>query len=174
MRKRGRLLLGTTSFSAIRRDSVLFASRQIRKSGFVALRRAQVSTELLVLVGVMLAMLLPLLFYSYTKASIANEDMAVQKAEFDAERLARLADSVGYLGGESAIVEEIEIPSFVKKVSTNEKDIIIELATSAGRKQIVKTTAFPLTDGGLGNITQPGTYFIEVRANGTGVRLSLR
>ena len=131
-------------------------------------RRAQISTEVLILVGLMLALLVPLLIYSYNRAEIARGDLSVQKAEFAAERLAAVSNSVGYLGGATKMIEEIEMPQHMKRVYVNNHDIVIEVYSSGGVKQIVKTTDFELESPhgfGLENITAGGTYFIEASTN---------
>ncbi|MFA6214864.1 MAG: hypothetical protein WC717_06350 [Candidatus Micrarchaeia archaeon] len=126
--------------------------------------RGQVSTEILVLIGVALFLLIPVLLYAYGRANVSGEDLAVQKAEFAAHRLASLADSVGYLGGGAKIIDEIEIPPYVKSVSVNGHDIVIEMEPGSGRKQIVAGTSFVLEGTGFSRISRPGTYFIEVGA----------
>lgn len=131
-------------------------------------KQGQVSTELLIIIGFMLLLLLPLLIYSYSRVSIANEDIAAQKAEAAASRLAHLSDSVGYLGGAAAIMEEVEMPPNLKSIAVGGHDIIILVDSSSGKKQIVKTSAFNLTSSGLENITRAGTYFIQVSALPTG------
>lgn len=125
--------------------------------------RGQMATEVLVIVGMMLLLLLPLLFYSYGRANVAREDIAVQKAEFAAQRLASAADSVGYLGGAAGLVEEIEIPSNVKSLKIEGHDIVFDIDSATGKKQIVKSTAF-LIDSRIGTISRAGTYFFEITA----------
>jgi hypothetical protein len=131
--------------------------------------RGQMSVEILVLVGVALFLLIPVLLYAYGRANVSGEDLSVQKAEFAAHRLASLCDSVGYLGGASAVIDEIEIPPYVKSVRVMGRDVVIEMDTATGKKQIVAGTSFNLTSAGFERIAKPGTYFIEVRAlSGTG------
>jgi hypothetical protein len=138
--------------------------------------KAQASTEILILIGISLFLLIPVILYAYGRASVSGEDLSVQKAEFAANRLSSLADSVGYLGGNASVVDEIEIPPYVKSLTVDGNDIIIEMDSSYGRKQIVSGTAFGLEDGGdLARISKAGTYFIEVRAlSGGNVSLRLR
>jgi len=126
--------------------------------------RGQASVEILVLVGMALFLLIPVLFYAYGRATVSGEDLSVQKAEFAAHRLASLADSVGYLGGASAIIDEIEIPPNVKSVRVNGKDIVLEMDAAVGKKQIVAGSSFVLNGTGFERIVKSGTYFIEVRA----------
>jgi hypothetical protein len=123
----------------------------------------QVSTEILVLVGMVLVLLLPMLFYAHGKANVAKEDAAVQKAAFAAQRLASAVDSVGYLGGQTILVEEIEMPEYVSNFSVKGKDIVFDIDSTTGKKQIVKSTAFNIdAAGSLGNIKKQGTYFIRI------------
>ena len=129
--------------------------------------RGQMSTEILVLIGMALFLLLPVLLYSYGRANVSGEDLSIQKAEFAAHRLASLADSVGYLGGASAVIDEVEIPPYVENVSVNGRDIVIEMNTGGGRKQIVAGSSFVLSQSGFERVTKSGTYFIEVRALST-------
>ncbi len=128
------------------------------------MKRGQISTEVLIIIGILLLLLIPLLLYAYSKAGIASEDLAVQKAEFAAQRLASLSDSVGYLGGAAAVIDEIEIPPYVKSVKVNGYDIVIEMDSTAGKKEIVKSSEFLIKEIGFENITKAGTYFIEVKA----------
>ncbi|HIH19419.1 TPA: hypothetical protein HA225_05595 [Candidatus Micrarchaeota archaeon] len=126
--------------------------------------RGQISNELLIIIGFMLLFLIPLLFYAHGRSNAASEDIAAQKAEAAAQRLASLADSVGYLGGAAAIVDEIEMPPNLRGITVNGQDIVITVDSSSGQRQIVKTCAFNLTESGLGRIRKAGTYFINVSA----------
>jgi len=114
-------------------------------------RRGQVSTEVLLLIGLMLILMLPLLLYAFNRAGVARDDLGVQKAEFASQRMARLADSVGYLGGAAAIIDEIEVPDNVKSITVNNggigTDIIFEVDSANGRTQIVKSSAFTIKGG---------------------------
>jgi hypothetical protein len=125
------------------------------------------SVEILVLVGMALFLLIPVMLYAYGRANVSGEDLSTQKAEFAAHRLATLADSVGYLGGASAVIDEIEIPPYVKNVSVRGRDVIVELDSAGGKKQIVAGSAFLLNQSGFERIVKSGTYFIEVRALST-------
>ena len=129
--------------------------------------RGQMSTEILILVGMALFLLLPVLLYAYGRANVSGEDLSTQKAEFAAHRLASLADSVGYLGGASAVIDEIEIPPYVNSVNVSGRDIIVNMDSASGKKQIVAGSAFNLSSSGFERITKSGTYFIEVRALST-------
>jgi len=122
------------------------------------------STEILILVGMALLLLMPVLLYAYGRANVSGEDLAVQKAEFAAHRLATLCDSVGYLGGGAKVIDEIEIPPYVKSVKVSGRDIVIEMDSGNGKKQIVAGSSFVLNETGFSRITKSGTYFIEVSA----------
>lgn len=128
------------------------------------MNKGQLSTETLVLIGLMLAIMVPLLVYSYQRANIVREDLSMQKAEFAVGRLAAISDSVGYLGPDAAIVEEIEVPPHATRLEANGRDIVMTVVTSSGTAQVVKPSAFELEEEGLENIIAGGTYFVEARA----------
>ena len=135
------------------------------KENGMGYRKGQVSIEILMLIGLMLALLIPLIMYSLGRANAAQEDFATQRAEFAAQRLARLADSVGYLGGAAAVVDQIDGPPYGKSISIGGKghDIIFEMDSTAGKKQIVQTTSFQIHAVGFDRIKKEGSYFVEVR-----------
>jgi len=121
--------------------------------------------EILVLVGLMIMLLLPLLIYSYGRANVVREDLGMQKAEFAVQRLASLADSVGYIGGNASIIEEIEVPEQARSLRVVNGDIAMEIYSNGKWSQMAKSSAFKLQESGLERITSGGTYFIEVRAD---------
>lgn len=126
--------------------------------------RGQVSTEVLILIGLMLLILVPLLLYAYSRANVAGEDISVQKAEFAASRLASAASSVGYLGPAAAVIEEVEIPANLRQIRTDGNNIVLEMDSSTGVRQIVKATPFPLSASGLSQVKKAGTYFFKISA----------
>ncbi len=131
--------------------------------------KGQVSTEVLIVIGVMLFLLVPLLLYAHSKVNLADSDLAVQKAEFAAQRLVSLADSVGYIGGEAAAIDEIEVPPGVQSVTLSGHELVFTLNSPSGSNQIVKSSAFELVEPsppakGISAIKGAGTYFVEVQA----------
>ncbi|MEM4554715.1 MAG: hypothetical protein QXT25_02595 [Candidatus Anstonellaceae archaeon] len=145
------------------------------------MQKGQISTETLAIVGVILLLMVPFILYAIGKSNNAKEDFAVQKAEFAAQRLARLVDSIGYLGGSSAIVEQVEVPPYVKSlnISGGGHDIVFQMETSSGKKEIVRTTAFNVTAEGLERVKKEGTYYFEIRAlsnfsGGAQVKITVR
>lgn len=129
-------------------------------------KRGQVSTELLIIIGILLLLLVPLLYYGYSRAGIAREDIGVQKADFAAERMARLADSVGYLGGASEIVDEVQMPQYLDNVTIgpNGHDIVISMETASGLKQVVRSSAFNITAVNFGRLAGEGDYWLDFKA----------
>ena len=134
----------------------------------MGMKRGQVSTELLIIIGILLLLLVPLLFYSYNRANVAKEDIGIQKAEFAAQRLARLSDSIGYMGGASEIVDEIQLPPYVKSISVDPltgHDIIINMDSTTGTKEIVASSAFKINaDSFIGQKFQEGDYWVDIKA----------
>lgn len=142
--------------------------------------KGQISTEVLLIIGVMLLLLAPLLLYAFGRINVSNEDISVQKAEFAAHRLITAADAVGYLGGSAGIVEEIEVPANVVEVKVSgSNDLVFVVDTSSGKRDIVKSSSFRLDSDNLGDMDRAGTYFVKITsidgAAGTGsVRLEVQ
>jgi hypothetical protein len=127
--------------------------------------KGQISSEILILIGMLLVFLVPLLLYGYGKINQAGDDLSIQQAEFSAQRLASLSDSVGYLGGNAAIIDEIQIPSDTENISIqNNRDVVITVDSPAGPEQIVQASYFNLTSPNMNSIVRPGNYFIDVQA----------
>jgi predicted permease len=129
------------------------------------MKKGQPSTEILIIIGFFLLILIPLIFYAFSRKNLAEDDLATQKAEIAAQRLASSINSIGYLGGGSAIIQEIELPESFKQINVNGKDVVIKINSAIGEKQIVRSTFFNLS-GDLSNITKGGRYRIEISSEG--------
>lgn len=72
--------------------------------------KGQVSTELLVIVALVLLIFIPLLVLVYFKANDANQQIAAYQAELSVSRIASLANSVGSLGTNTSVVTDVYVP----------------------------------------------------------------
>ncbi len=72
--------------------------------------KGQVSTELLVIVALVLLIFIPLLVLVYFKANEANQQIAAYQAELSVSRIASLANSVGSLGTNTSVTTDIYVP----------------------------------------------------------------
>lgn len=109
--------------------------------------KGQISTELIVVVAVVLVIFLPLLVMVYFKANEANEQIGAYQAELAAFRLAYLANSVGSLGTNASITTDVYIPPGVTNITAKKVgkggEIILKVQTPAGESEIVEVVKYP-------------------------------
>jgi len=119
----------------------------------IIMKKGQVSTELLLIVGIVLLIFIPLLTLVYFKASEANEQVAVYQAEMVVFRLAHLSNSVGSLGTDTKIYTDLYVPQNTVSLETsavgNGGEITLKLATPEGETEIVDLVKFPISDPGV-------------------------
>ncbi len=111
--------------------------------------KGQVSTELMVIIGVILVIFIPLLVMVYTKADETQREMASYQAEFVVFRLAYLANSVGSLSGGTQIYTEVYVPRGTKTLSVknvgNGAEIVLKAITQQGEKDFAGIIRHPVT-----------------------------
>jgi len=87
--------------------------------------KGQISTELLVIVALVLLIFIPLLVLVYFKANEANDQIAAYQAELSVSRIASLANSVGSLGTNTSVITDVFIPP---------NTVLLQTQTSAGAR----------------------------------------
>lgn len=104
--------------------------------------RGQVSTELLIIVGLILLVFIPLLALVYFKANEANQQMAAYEAEMAVFRLAYLANSAGSLGTDTVIYTDVYIPKGSANLTASGVgrggEVVMVLHTDQGDVEIVE------------------------------------
>lgn len=112
--------------------------------------RGQISTELLVIVAVVLAIFVPLLVAVYFKANEANAQIGSYQAELAVFRLAYLANSVGALGTETSVTTDVYIPPGVTNITVKGieggGEIIFKIQTTGGESELVEVIKYPIKD----------------------------
>ena len=115
-------------------------------------RKGQVSTELLVIVGLVLLIFIPLLVLVYFKANEASEQIATYQAELLVFRIAYLANSVGSLGTETTMYTDLYIPQNVIELKTatvgGGGEVSLKITTVEGESEIVEIVKYPVSNPG--------------------------
>lgn len=114
--------------------------------------KGQISTELLVIVALVLLIFIPLLVLVYMKANEANQQIASYQAELAVTRVASLANAVGSLGTNTSVVTDVYLPqnmvSFKTVQSGRGGEVILTLQTPDGIKDTPEIIKFPLDNPG--------------------------
>ncbi len=115
-------------------------------------KKGQVSTELLVIVGLVLLIFIPLLMLVYFKATEASEQIATYQAELLVFRLAYLSNSVGSLGTDTTVYTDLYIPQNIIYLETatigNGGEVTLKLLTGEGESEIVEIVKYPISNPG--------------------------
>ena len=114
--------------------------------------KGQVSTELLIIVALVLLIFIPLLVLVYTKANDTNQQIASYQAELSVSRVASLANSVGSLGTNTSVTTDVFIPPNTVLFNTSNvgggAEIVLTLETAQGPTDITSIINFPLKGAG--------------------------
>lgn len=114
--------------------------------------KGQVSTELLVIVALVLLIFIPLLVLVYVKASEANQQIASYQAELAVTRIASLANSVGSLGTDTTVMTDIYVPPNTRSLQTVQSgrggEIVLTMDTPEGPKDSAEIIKYPLANPG--------------------------
>lgn len=110
--------------------------------------KGQVSTELLVIIAVVLVIFIPLLVLAYVKSNETNQQISGYQAELVAFRLAYMANSVGALGSGTSISSDVYVPAGVTEFSTrsvgNGGEIVIKTNTPSGVTETAEVVRYPI------------------------------
>ena len=141
--------------------------------------KAQVSTELLVIIGLILLVFIPLLTLVYFKANESTQQIASYQTELAVFRIAYLANSVGALGTNTTVYTDIYIPQNVRAFTTKSTggggEITMVVDTQQGQSDVVEIVKYPIEGEIPVSGTQGGWTRIKITAlndNG-GVRVKI-
>jgi len=87
-------------------------------------RIAQISIEYILLIGIVLAAVLPIFYYSFTTI---NDNTKMNKASMVANQVAETADMLYALGPGSQDVVVLDIPAGVYNITISNKEINLKL-----------------------------------------------
>jgi len=125
--------------------------------------KAQAAVEYLIMVGVILAIAIPIFYYSLTYSS---ESVAISKSKEAAEAIASGVDYVYSLGEGTRTTVAIDIPTNVKESYILDNEIGFRISTSAGITDVYAMSMTNVT-GSLPDT--PGRHFIVIKHLGDGV-----
>lgn len=131
--------------------------------------KGQLSTEMLVVVGLVLLIFIPLLTLVYFKAAESNEKLASYQAELAVFRVAYLANAVGSLGTNSSIFTDVYLPEgtllFETQPSGQGGELVLNRESSGRSTEIAEVIIYPLAS--------PGPIIVEPLPEGRWIRLKV-
>ena len=137
--------------------------------------RAQVTTELMIIIASILLIFIPVIVTVYFKTVEANNNLEVSQAQLAVSRLASLINSIGNLGENSYIKTEIFIPRSVKQIKfssfVNGGEVIFTVIDANGREsEFVEVVKYRFSDTTLEN-PPPGITTFLINSKGTTVEV---
>ncbi len=116
--------------------------------------KGQVSTELLIIVALVLLIFIPLITLVYFKANEANQQIGAYQAELSVSRIASLANSVGSLGTDTSVTTDVFIPPNIVELRTenigNGAELSLTLDTPQGPSTpVVHIIRYPVVNDGV-------------------------
>lgn len=115
--------------------------------------KGQISTELIVVVGIMLLLFTPILVTVYFKGLEMGERLAVAQSRLAVTRMASLANAIGNLGENASTIVEIYIPRNMQSIvfsnvaGSSGSEVVITLNTTEGTNEIAEPVAFKFAQG---------------------------
>ncbi len=137
--------------------------------GLEGQRKGQVSFELLVVVGFVLAIFIPILFYVYTQAK--GSVIMSQNTFMDnyADTLASAANMVAFSGNSSYIALYVNVPKGVKTLRVDSKAGGSMLVVQSSSSEFAKYVNAPLVLHNTDKLKRPGMQSIKIYYNGNTV-----
>ncbi len=133
-------------------------------------RKAQVSVELMIVIGFILVFFLPLLLISYFKVIELNHDLSAIQSQVAVSRLANTIDSVGRMGVGSSLLLDVYLPANSELTFNSYSsggEIVLYINSSSNFIEVVEPTWFPILDVQPLDIT--GNYRFNITSKDDGV-----
>ncbi len=133
------------------------------------LKRGQISTEYLIVIGFVVFLVLGILGVAFFYTSITNDQIKVSQVSNLANKIITSAESVFYAGEPSKLTITGYLPIGVNSFEIMSKEIVVEIATSSGVTIMSFSSNVPLS----GSISSSeGVKRIEVLAQQNEILIS--
>ena len=141
--------------------------KKLLGEAFFQKRLGQSSIEYIILIGLILAALIPLIYYTTERSS---NDIRINQADQSVQTVANAADNVYTAGPGNREYIQIVLPSGVQSFTVKDRDIIMNISIYAGVSNIhartianvVNTTPLPRDQGTYNLIVKMTDQRVEV------------
>lgn len=133
------------------------------------MNKGQVATEYVLIIGAMVALLLPLLIISVDKSASLTHDVQQEIIFTLGNQIVDKAETIYYLGEPSRTQMKIRIPQNVQSINLTNKELVFFISGVQGTTEIVIPSSINLS----GSIpTTQGMHFITIENKGTYVSIN--
>ena len=129
----------------------------------MAKKSGQIAIEYMIMVGFVLAIILPLIILFYTESDNISVQVRSQQLRSIGERIVDKAESVYYLGEPTRITIKIRMPGGVQNVTLVNRALIFRIQSKLGQNDIVVPSDVNLT-GYMP--TSSGIKYISIESKG--------
>ncbi len=129
-------------------------------------KRAQIALEYVILVGLVLALLTPVFYFSFTTSV---QTIKMNEASNLVKRIADTADTLYALGAGSQDTIEINVPGGVQSISLGNKEVLLKIKIFEGVSDISMNTKTNIS-GTLS--TKSGTYHITLKNENNTIKVT--
>lgn len=162
----------------IKGKPVVYAAYEL--DGDARASKGQVSLELMIIIGVMLAFMIPGIMYALTLRGEQAQTQSMAQAQLTVNRIGHTINSVGTAGFGSSMKFEIIVPNYLLYLNLvsdpsvpGKGEVYARMLTGSGIQDLVFITDYNIVNE-LGMLSAPGKYHIEVSSlNSTTVRIRL-
>jgi uncharacterized protein (UPF0333 family) len=135
-------------------------------------KKAQSSLELLITLAFGLMILLPIVVLAFVQIASSTSTLASAEAQEAASKIASIATAVGSQGFPAKQLALVQVPPNVKDIYVGTMangvghEIVFIVNTNAGPSYVTAYTPVDVS-GYLQNIEQPGSYLVNISAQGS-------
>ncbi len=109
------------------------------------LRRGQISTEYLIVIGFVVFLVLSILAVAFFYTSVTNDQIKVSQVSNFAQKIISSSESVFYAGEPSKLTLTGYIPAGVQSITIASEEIIVSISTSSGVTTMSFSSNVPLS-----------------------------
>ncbi len=133
------------------------------------MKKGQVSTEYLMVVGFSLLILVPVLAAFFLQTQDLQDSVDLNAAKEAVRTIAENADLVYTMGPPTTVVIKVRVPDKVTKVSFQGRQVTMEVETAAGLSDVFETASANMT----GNMSaESGTHKLKLTAQSSSVQIT--
>jgi len=133
------------------------------------MKKSQVGTEYLMVMGFVSLILVPLVIVYFTSVQDTSDEIGSRQAINIARKIVDSSESVYFLGEPSQTTLKVSVPQNVQSASVNGREVVFIMKTKSGPSDLVQISSVNMT-GSLPN--EPGQYLITIKAESDKVSIS--